>query len=138
MPTQQGAEVPNTQSKEGQISFGSACGCIDAAPLGRGPGSISEPQASKPMDGRQGDKLIEILKTRPATVAQMVATGISRYPIKRVKECLPPTHRLCAWLNEELDIVYRVEPLEAPKVGFLDEVNAFLSRLSAMVRGGAL
>lgn len=89
---------------------------------------------SKPEQLRQGDQLIAMLTARPMTVFQMVATGISRYPIKRVKECIPATHRLEAELTKDLDILYRVTPVAK---SFLDEVNDILCLVARKVREGA-
>jgi hypothetical protein len=83
---------------------------------------------------RQGDKLIALLKSRPMTVSQMVATGISRYPIKRVKECLTSADRLEAELTKDLDILYRVTPVAK---SFMDEVHDIVCLVSRKVREGA-
>jgi len=103
---------------------------------GRRAAVLSEPQASKPKPEtpRQGDQLIAMLKTRPMTVSEMVATGISRYPIKRVKECLTSADRLEAELTKDLDILYRVTPVAK---SFMDELSDILCMVARKVREGA-
>jgi hypothetical protein len=128
------SQKPFYRCKECASSFPESLGkygCVGCG--GRRPAVLSEPQASKPKPEtpRQGDQLIAMLKTRPMTVSEMVATGISRYPIKRVKECLTSADRLEAELTKDLDILYRVTPVEK---SFMDEVHEILCLVARKAR----
>lgn len=60
---------------------------------------------SRPIQGR---RLIALLKRRPMTYMQMLATGISTSPWKRVKECLAPHEFVARSLNKDGLVMWSV------------------------------
>lgn len=86
---------------------------------------------------RQGDRLIAAITHKPTTVASMVAMGISRYPVKRIKECLPADRVLRMELDGHGEILYWVEPKTSDReASFLDSVNDIAQRIAELVRQG--
>lgn len=57
---------------------------------------------------RQGDQLIAMLKKRGMTTLEMIQTGISVCPWKRVRECLAPGEVLDTSQRKGRHVVYRV------------------------------
>lgn len=57
---------------------------------------------------RQGDKLVSMLKKRGMTTLEMVQTGISVCPWKRLVEAMPEGWRLDKSQRRGRHIVYRV------------------------------
>lgn len=60
------------------------------------------------MKQSQGRRLIALLKRRPMTTMQMLQTGISCAPWKRISECLLPYERLVKVKRPDGLTVYRV------------------------------
>jgi hypothetical protein len=56
----------------------------------------------------QGRRLIDLLKRRPYTTMDMLATGISTCPWRRLSECLRDYEQLIIAKNERGLNVYRV------------------------------
>jgi len=57
---------------------------------------------------RQGDKLVSMLKRRGMTTLEMIQTGISVCPWKRVRECLPDGWQFKPVGTKGRHTVYRV------------------------------
>ena len=58
----------------------------------------------------QGRRLIMLLKRRPMTTMQMLLTGVSCAPWKRISECLHPDEKLIHHKRHDGLNVYRVVP----------------------------
>ena len=56
----------------------------------------------------QGDKLVSMLKRRGMTTLELIQTGISVCPWRRVSECLPEGWKLDKSQRNGRHIVYRV------------------------------
>lgn len=59
-------------------------------------------------DNRQGRRLISMLKKRGMTTMEMLFTGISTSPWKRIQETIKPTELLVSHKNHRGLNVYRV------------------------------
>ena len=57
---------------------------------------------------RQGDKLVSMLKRKGMTTLELIQTGISVCPWRRVSECLPDGWKLDKSQRKGRHIVYRV------------------------------
>ena len=57
---------------------------------------------------RQGDKLVSMLKRRGMTTLELIQTGISVCPWRRVSECLPEGWKHDKSQRKGRHIVYRV------------------------------
>lgn len=66
-------------------------------------------------DQRQGRRLISLLKKQGMTTMDMLQTGISTAPWKRIAECLEPGEILIKTRNDRGIKVYRVVKEYTPK-----------------------
>lgn len=67
------------------------------------------------MNKTQGRKLIALLKQRPMTTMELLQTGISTCPWKRIRESLQEGEELTKRKNQRGLYIYRVNKFYKPK-----------------------